>query len=73
MPQPKAYDPVDGQTYQILCREKNSPQREWDHCDYAVSREEKNYILDEYRLSYRGGFDFKVILLPKKYWPKEAK
>lgn len=73
MSHPKAYEPIDGQMYQILCREKNNSQREWDHCDYAASREEKNYILNEYRLSYRGGFDFKVILLPKKYWPKEAK
>ena len=73
MTRPKAYDPVHGCKYQILCREKRIGQRDWDHCDYAKSKEELNYILEQYNLSYRGGFEFKVITLPKKYWSKEAK
>ena len=73
MTHPKAYDPEQGYMYQILCRSKTSSDREWEHCDYAMNNEEKNYILEQYRLSYRGGFDFKVILLPKKYWTKEGK
>ena len=71
MPRPKAYDPTDGQMYQILCREIRIGQRDWDHCDYAESKEELRYLLDQYNLGYRGGFEFKVITLPKKYWPKE--
>ena len=71
MVRPKAYDPLQGYKYQILCRYNGSSSREWEHCDYAETTEEKNYILREYRLGYRGGFEFKVITLPKKYWPKE--
>ena len=70
MAHPKAYDPIQGYMYQILCRERNALTREWEHCDYAESTEEKNYILKEYNLGYRGGFEFKVILLPRKYWRK---
>ena len=70
MTHPKAYDPEQGYMYQILCRSKASYDREWEHCDYAKNKEEKNYFLEEYGLSYRGNFEFKVILLPKKYWAK---
>ena len=70
MSHPKAYDPIQGYKYQILCRERRTPRREWDHCDYAETKEEKDYLLEEYELSYRGGFEFKVILLPRKYWAK---
>ena len=71
MSNPKAYDPEPGYKYQILCRYRGSADREWEHCDYAKDLKEKNYILEEYRAAYRGLFDFKVIVLPKKYWPKE--
>ena len=71
MTNPKAYDPLQGYKYQILCKYLGNENREWEHCDYAKSTEEKNYILEEYRLAYRGRFEFKVITLPKKYWPKE--
>lgn len=71
MSYPKAYDPQPGYKYQILCRYKRSSSREWEHCDYVQPDEEKNKILEEYRLAYRGEFDFKVITLPKKYWTKE--
>jgi len=68
MAHPKAYSPEPGQMYQILCRQG----REWDHCDYAKDKTEKNYLLGEYRLAYHG-FEFKTILLPAKYWPKKNK
>lgn len=71
MTNPKTYDPLQGYKYQILCKYLGNKNREWEHCDYAKSTEEKNYILEEYRLAYRGGFEFKVITLPEKYWPKE--
>ena len=63
----KVYDPQQGQMYQILTRMINSHQ-EWEHCDYAKDRTEKNYLLSEYRLAYGNGFEFKTIFLPKKYW-----
>lgn len=71
MTPPKAYDPLQGYKYQILCKYLDHPNREWEHCDYAKDLKEKNYILEEYKLAYRGLFEFKVITLPKKYWPKE--
>lgn len=71
MSRPKAYDPEQGYKYQILCKYSGNSNREWEHCDYAKSAEEKNYILEEYKTAYRGLFSFKVITLPKKYWPKE--
>lgn len=69
MTQPKAYDPQDGCMFQILTRYKGS---EWEHCDYAKDIAEKNYLLGEYQLAYKGNFDFKIIKLPRKYWPKKT-
>ena len=66
MSQPKAYDPQQGYMYQILCRNGG---REWEHCDYAVSRWDKDYLLGEYQLAYGGGWEFKVIRLPATYHP----
>ena len=65
MAQPKAYDPIQGQRWQILCRDR----REWEHCDYAEDREERRYLLDEYRMAYGPGWQFKTIQLPRKFWP----
>lgn len=65
MAYPKAYDPQDGCKYQILCRNT----REWEHCDYAKDKKEKDYLLGEYGLAYGPSFEFKTILLPMKYWP----
>jgi hypothetical protein len=70
MTRPLAYDPQSGYKFQILCRQYGAAS--WNHCDYAKDRTEKNYIVDEYRLAYGGGFQFKSILLPAKYWPKLA-
>lgn len=68
MAHPKAYSPETGYMYQILCR--NS--REWEHCDYAVDRKDKKYLIGEYTMAYPG-FELKSILLPAKYWPASVK
>jgi hypothetical protein len=66
MPRPKAYDPQQGYRYQILTR--MAGEREWEHCDHAKDKQELNQLLDDYRLAYQGGFQFKTITLPQKYW-----
>jgi hypothetical protein len=70
MPKPKAYQPEQGYRYQLLTRHPQYNGREWEHCDYATDREERNYLLAEYRLAYGAGWEFKTILLPSKYWPR---
>ena len=72
MTRPQAYDPREDCKYQIFCRDP-SYDRSWDHCDYAKDYEEKKHLLGEYRLAFGSGFEFKTILLPRKYWPKVAK
>lgn len=69
MPRPAAYDPQDGYKYQIFARNP-SYGRCWESCDYAKDRTEKLYLVQEYRMAYGGGWEFKTILLPKKYWPQ---
>ncbi|OLS24298.1 MAG: hypothetical protein ThorAB25_23560 [Candidatus Thorarchaeota archaeon AB_25] len=66
--QPKAYDPQQGYRYQILCRNQSYDGREWQHCDYAKDLTEKRYLTGEYSMAYGGGYEFKSILLPAKYW-----
>jgi len=66
MSQPLAYAPEHGYKYQLLVMCPN--ERSYEHCDYAKDREEKKFLLEEYRLSYGAGFSFKTILLPAKYW-----
>jgi len=68
MTMPKAYEPQQGQQYQILLWD--SCNREYEHCDYAEDKEEKNFLLSEYSLAYGNGYKFKTILLPKKYHKK---
>ena len=63
---PKAYKPEHGYMYQILCRQNGTV--EWEHCDYAVDKKERDYLLNEYNLAYRGGYEFKCIQLYEKYW-----
>lgn len=70
MAQPKAYDPQPGYRYQILCRHPSYNGREWEHCDYAVDRADKQHLLANYRQAYPAGYEFKSILLPAKFWPK---
>jgi len=65
MTRPAAYDPEPGCMYQIFCR---FDTRTWEHCDYAIDREDKKHLLKEYRMAYPGGYEFKVVTLPKKYW-----
>ena len=65
MTMPKAYEPQQGYMYQILGRGNNGA---WESLDYAKFEAEKNYLLHEYKMAYRGqGWEFKVIKLPKKY------
>lgn len=67
MARPQAYDPQEGYKYQIFCRHQS---RIWDHCDHAKDRKDKDYLIGEYRLAYGPGWEFKYIILPRKYWPK---
>lgn len=68
MSRPAAYDPQEGYKYQILCRNQ-SYDRAYEHCDYAKDRSELKHLLANYRLAYGGGWEFKTILLPRKFWP----
>jgi len=67
MTMPTAYDPQQGYRYQILCRNYQY-SRAWEHCDYAKDSEEKRHLLNEYRLAYGAGWEFKSTLLPVKFW-----
>jgi len=71
MARPQAYEPAEGYKYQILARNP-AYGRAFDHCDYATDRSDKNHLLANYRLAYGGGWEFKVITLPAKYWPKKV-
>ena len=66
MYRPKAYDPQDGYMFQIFCR---NVSKEWESCDYAEDRHDRRYLLGEYCLAYGAGFEFKTVLLPRRYWP----
>lgn len=68
MTRPAAYDPEYGYQYQILTRYQH---QRWEHCDYAKDRQERNYLVAEYRLAYGSDFSFRSILLPAKYWKKK--
>ena len=68
-PQPQAYDPQEGYKFQILCRNQ-AYSRAWEHCDYAVDAADKKHLLENYRMGYGPGWEFKTIMLPAKYWPK---
>lgn len=68
MPHPIAYEPQQGQMYHILTRYQNQP---YEHCDYAVDKVERDYLLKNYREAYSNDFRFKTILLPKKYHNKK--
>jgi len=64
-----AYAPEFGYKYQLLCR----LGRVWEHCDYAVDDEDKNYLMREYMQAYGPMWDFMAVQLPQKYWKKEEK
>jgi len=66
MTRPIAYNPEQNYKYQILVKYGCNS---YDHCDYAIDKQELIYLLNEYRISYQGQCLFKTILLPKKYWP----
>lgn len=69
MAHPKAYAPEQGYQYQILCKHPQYNGREWEHCDYATDRSDRNHLLSNYRQAYPAGYQFKTIPLPAKYWP----
>lgn len=68
MSRPKAYSPEPGYRYQLLCRNP-SISREWEHCDYAATKGEKNHLVTNYQQAYGSGWEFNIIILPAKYWP----
>lgn len=71
MGRPKAYAPEQGQKYQLLVM--CPAEREYEHCDYAKDKAERDYLLKEYTMAYGTGFRFKSIILPVKYWNNDSK
>lgn len=70
MSRPLAYEPAEGYKYQILTRNL-SYDRTYEQCDYATDARDRNHLLSNYRIAYGAGWQFKVITLPRKYWPKK--
>lgn len=68
MAHPQAYAPETGYQYQILCRNARY-SRSFEACDYATDKSDKIHLLTNYRQAYGAGWEFRVILLPRKYWP----
>jgi len=68
MSKPMAYEPKQGQKFQILV--KASTDKAYEHGDYAVDGIEKINVIANYRQTYGQGYSFKIIPLPKKYWKK---
>jgi spore germination protein YaaH len=64
MTMPKAYNPQQGYKFQILYRGYGV---EWEHLDYAVSREDRNSLLKEYQIAFHKRGQYKSICLPAKY------
>lgn len=62
---PQAYDPEYGYRFQILYRYE--PNAAWEHIDYAKDKQERDYLMGEYRLVGQG--EYRSIELPRKYWP----
>lgn len=69
MSYPQAYEPIQDQKFQILVM--TPYERAYEHCDYAVDEKERDYLLQNYRMSYGVGHIFKTIRLPRKYWKKD--
>ena len=67
MPKPKAYAPQQGYQFQLLTRY----QGEWEHCDYAENWAELKPLLRDLKIAHGPGFQFRVIVLPQKYWKKK--
>lgn len=71
MPYPQAYAPIYGHTHQLLARYGRSP---WEHIDYCETTADKNYLLTEYRLAYKGtGTELRSIALPTKYHEQQKR
>jgi len=69
MSKPIAYEPTEGQKYQILV--KFMGEKTYEHCDYAVDKKELIELTLEHRIAYHNACRLKSILLPKKFWPKK--
>lgn len=72
MSRPTAYDPQSGFRFQLLTRNP-SIGRAWEHCDYAADSDDRRHLLDNYRLAYGAGWEFRSILLPIRCWPARIK
>ena len=70
MPKPQAYEPEEGCYAQILCRNQKY-DRAWESCDYATDPADVKYLVSNYRMAYGAGWEFKTIVLPKKYWDEQ--
>jgi len=69
MARPSCYDPTPGYRYQIIFRMKG--EREWEHLDFATDMEQRDYLLAEYRLAYRGmNCEVGICQFPREFWPK---
>ena len=72
MAKPQAYQPAEGYKFQLLARHGAYTGRTWEHCDYATDRADRRHLLENYRLAYGPGWEFRSIMLPVKCWPKPA-
>jgi hypothetical protein len=72
MAKPQAYQPAEGYRFKLLARHSVYSGRTWEHCDYATDRDDRRHLMENYRLAYGAGWEFRAILLPAKYWPKAA-
>ena len=43
--------------YNIYTKYKNDS---WEYCDSATTKEDKNYLLNEYKIAFGNDFKFKV-------------
>jgi hypothetical protein len=66
MTMPKAYEPIQGQRYQILV--KCPGEREYEHLDYAKDKAERDHLVKEYSLVFGRDYYFNVRVFPRKYW-----
>jgi hypothetical protein len=72
MTRPREYDPRPDCRYQIFCRYIDCGPA-WEHCDYATDPPDKTHLLKNYREAFGAGWNFKVIQLPRKYWPEQPR
>lgn len=64
----KEYEPRQGYMYQLFARQVNTNL--WESIDYAQSKKELITLKKEYSIAFPSSFEFKSVLLPKKYHPE---